>query len=70
MLVFIDESGDSGMKNRAGSQYFFITAVLFEDNDEALACDNRINSLREQMRLHPRNTGPGLAKVAVKLKAR
>ena len=55
MLVFIDESGDSGMKKREGSsQYFFVTAVMFEDNEDAAACDVRIDRLREEMRLHPR----------------
>ena len=39
MLVFVDESGDAGMKLGAGSSdYFVVTAVLFEDHDEAARC--------------------------------
>lgn len=53
MLVFIDESGDSGMKNKAGSSAFFIvTAVLFEDDEEAEGCDKRIADLREEIGKH------------------
>ena len=40
MLVFIDESGDSGLKIEQGSsRYFTVSLVMFEDNDDALACD-------------------------------
>jgi len=52
MLVFVDESGDAGMKlDRASSAYFVVTAVLFEDHDEALACDQRINLIRRELNL-------------------
>lgn len=55
VLVFIDESGDAGMKDRPGSsRYFFVAAVLFEDNDAAWACDKRIDSLRQEMGLDSR----------------
>ena len=54
MLVFIDESGDAGLKLDAGSTDFFIvTLVAFEDNDEALAADKRIDSLRRDLDLPP-----------------
>lgn len=54
MLVFIDESGDVGLRQREGSsRFFFVTAVLFEDNEAADACDERIDRLREEMKLHP-----------------
>jgi hypothetical protein len=47
MLVFIDESGDPGMKGRSGSsEYFVIAAVIFEDNEEPQTCDLRINQVR------------------------
>lgn len=53
MLIFLDESGDCGMKGRGGSsEYFVVTAVLFEDNDAATACDNLIGEVRASMRLH------------------
>jgi hypothetical protein len=47
MLVFIDESGDPGMKAKAGSSKFFVmVAVLFQDLTAAEACDARIAELR------------------------
>ncbi len=50
MLVFLDESGDSGMRDRSGSSaYFIVTAVLFEDHEEAEACDKRIAELRDEL---------------------
>lgn len=55
MLVLIDESGDCGMNSKRGSSpYFIVTAVIFEDNDEAAGCDNRIVKLREDLKLHDR----------------
>jgi hypothetical protein len=52
MLVFVDESGDAGMKLSAGSSEFFVvTAVLFEDHDEANQCDERINLIRTEIGL-------------------
>ncbi len=55
MLVFIDESGDSGMKGKPGSSEFFaVTAVIFEDEDEAEECERRIASLRAELGLHER----------------
>jgi len=50
MLVFIDESGDPGMQGKDGSsQVFVVTAVTFEDRDEAQACDDRVTALRAEM---------------------
>ena len=55
MLVFIDESGDSGMKAKAGSsRLFVVTAIIFEDNEDASECDRRINDLRAELGLHER----------------
>ena len=52
MLVFIDESGDSGLKIEKGSsRYFTVSLVMFEDNDEALACDQRIKLLKKELGL-------------------
>src|SRR3989344_2274372 len=51
MLVFVDESGDPGFKLERGSSRFFTVAlVAFEDDDEALACDQRIALLRRELR--------------------
>ena len=50
MLVFIDESGDSGLKISEGSSRFFTVAlVAFEDHEEALACDQRIALLKREL---------------------
>lgn len=47
MLVFIDESGDSGLKvDQGSSRFFVVTLVMFEDNEEAVACDQRIQLVR------------------------
>lgn len=47
MLVFIDESGDPGLKIQQGSSRFFtIGLVIFEENEEAIACDQRIELLK------------------------
>jgi len=52
MLVFIDESGDTGLKIKQGSsRYFVITLVSFEENEEAIACDQRIKLLRRELKL-------------------
>jgi len=54
MLVFVDESGDPGLKIEQGSsRYFVVALVIFEDNDEAQAADDRITLLRREMRLEP-----------------
>jgi hypothetical protein len=50
MLMFIDESGDAGLKVHAGSsKYFIVGLVAFEDHDEAQAADDRIDLLRREM---------------------
>lgn len=55
MLVFIDESGDCGMKVGAGSsRLFLITAILFEDSEDAEDCDGRIAELRKDLQVHER----------------
>ena len=50
LLVFIDESGDPGLKTDQGSSRFFtIGLVVFEDHDEAQACDDRIMLLKREL---------------------
>jgi hypothetical protein len=50
MLVFVDESGDCGMKGKPGSSARFVVAiVVFEDYEEANRCDERIESLRGEL---------------------
>lgn len=49
MLIFIDESGDPGLKIDAGSsKYFVIALVGFENHEEASAVDDRISLLRNE----------------------
>lgn len=51
MLVFIDESWDSGFKfDRWSSEFFTVSLVVFNDYDEANACDKAINELREKLK--------------------
>jgi|SRR3989344_885092 len=53
MLVFIDESGDTGRRLEKGSSKFFIISlVLFEEDEEALACDQRIALLRRELKVN------------------
>lgn len=50
MLAFIDESGDPGLKLEQGSSRFFtVVLVVFEDRDEATACDQRIELLKKEV---------------------
>jgi hypothetical protein len=54
MLVFIDESGDPGMRGKPGSSPFFaVTAVLFEETEEAMACEERILRCRQELKVRP-----------------
>lgn len=52
MLVFVDESGDAGLKVGNGSSSHFIVALtIFDDRDEAREADNHITSIRRQLKL-------------------
>lgn len=52
MLVFLDESGDTGRKVGSGSSsYFVVSLAIFLDNDEAGKCDQRIGLLRGELGL-------------------
>lgn len=52
MLLFIDESGDPGLRIEAGSSKYFIVALVgFEGYEDALAADDRISLLRKEQRL-------------------
>lgn len=55
MLVFIDESGDSGLKLTSGSSpYFVVAMVTFEDRDAATECERAIADVRRSLGLSPR----------------
>ena len=50
MLVLIDESGDPGLRIEKGSSRFFTIALaVFEDEDEALACEQKIGLLKREL---------------------
>ncbi len=52
MLVFIDESGDPGMRlSGSSSRHFIVTLLAFEDNEEALAADQRIGLFKRELGL-------------------
>jgi len=54
VLVFIDESGDSGFEFGSGSsRYFVITAVIFNSEFAADACDRSIEGLKRKLGFHP-----------------
>ena len=54
MLVFVDESGDTGLKFEQGSStYFAVTLVIFEDDEEADRARQRMDMLRTELHLPP-----------------
>jgi hypothetical protein len=56
MLVFIDESGDSGMKFGQGSSDFFVlTLVIFKENEQANISDTAIDRIRKELKLNPQS---------------
>lgn len=55
MQVYVDESGDPGMKRKPGSSAFFVvSAVLFEEDEAATECRARIRELHERLGWGPR----------------
>lgn len=54
MLVYLDESGDPGLKIVQGSsRYFVVTLAVFQDEEETTAIDQRLNLLRRELHLNP-----------------
>lgn len=50
MKIFIDESGDSGFQfDKCSSRYFTLAMVVFNDHDEADACEQRIQLLKREL---------------------
>lgn len=55
MLVYVDESGDPGLKIAQGSSSHFVVAlVVFQDEDEARVLEQRLVLLRHELDLDPR----------------
>ncbi|MEZ5307220.1 MAG: DUF3800 domain-containing protein [Pyrinomonadaceae bacterium] len=50
MLVFVDESGDPGLKiDKGSSPYFVVTMIVFGDLSEAQSTDDHIKALRHSL---------------------
>jgi Protein of unknown function (DUF3800) len=50
MIVFVDESGDAGLKVESGSSpHFVVTLVVFNDNDEATRVDEHLSEVRKKL---------------------
>ena len=48
--IFIDESGDLGVKNvPESSRFIVLTALIFEDSNELNKCKNRIKELKSNL---------------------
>jgi hypothetical protein len=67
MLIIVDEAGDAGLKlSKGSSKFFVVTPVMFKNESEADACDQRITQLRRELKLrssfefHFRDTPPSL----------
>ncbi|SMP41607.1 Protein of unknown function [Neorhodopirellula lusitana] len=57
LLLFFDESGDTGMKfGKGSSDHFIVAAVVFRDREEANRCDRIIGDLRQDLGI-TRNRG-------------
>ena len=55
MLVFVDESGDSGLKLGKGSSEFFVmTLVIFTENENANTSDSAVDAIRTILNLSDR----------------
>ena len=58
MLVFVDESGDTGLRlDQGSSKQFTVTLIVFPDSGEAEAASHRIDELRAALGLP--NEGKG-----------
>ncbi|MEX0739573.1 MAG: DUF3800 domain-containing protein [Pseudohongiella sp.] len=52
MLAYVDESGCTGMRlNKGATPFFTVTAVLFDQRDEATRCFERIESLKTLLKV-------------------
>ncbi len=50
MLIFVDESGDTGFKfGKGSSRYFTVAAVRFWNHEAAIECDQAIGALRDKL---------------------
>jgi hypothetical protein len=53
MLIFMDESGDTGFKfKRVSSEYFVLTIIIFDSLEAAEKANDAINQLRKDLKFH------------------
>lgn len=51
MLIFMDESGDTGFKlNRVSSRYFVLTAVIFDSLEAAEKANEAVKEVRKELK--------------------
>lgn len=51
MLIFMDESGDTGFKlNKVSSKYFVLTAVIFDSLEEAEKANEAVKEVRKELK--------------------
>lgn len=54
MHVYVDESGDAGLKLAQGSSsHFVVVLVVFDDEEECPLIEQRLSLLRRELNLHP-----------------
>ena len=50
MFVFVDESGDAGVRGKPGSsRYFIVTAIILDDQDELSQMGRTVDDVRESL---------------------
>ena len=55
MLVFVDESGASGLKlGKGSSEFFVLTLVIFTENEAANTSDLAVDAIRTILNLSDR----------------
>lgn len=52
-LVFVDESGDPGLKlDEGSSKYFIVVLLIFNELSDAKRLDSKVHELREEFGFH------------------
>jgi hypothetical protein len=68
LLIYVDESGDPGLKFGSGSsELLLVSAALFQSEEDAAACDRRIVAVRKTLRL-PETAEFRFAKASAKVR--
>jgi len=49
MQIFIDESGDTGLKKQSSSDFFILAAIVFASDEEAARCARGIEKLKQDL---------------------